>query len=103
MFYLVVAVLLALTPLVGYEWRWGHLAFLAYLGNLAGSIDPTLYKVASNQHPAWRLTLVHLWSLCMEEQFYLLWPVVVWRVRDRVRLIQLRQDYRRPPSRCASS
>ncbi len=36
-FYLIVAVLLVLTPVIGYEWRWGHMAFLAYLGNLAGA------------------------------------------------------------------
>ena len=88
-FYLIAVVLLVLTPVVGYEWRWGHLAFLAYLGNVAGGIDPTLYSVAAGQHPAGRLTLIHLWSLCVEEQFYLLWPMVVWRVRDRVRLIQV--------------
>ena len=31
--------------------------------------------------------LRHLWSLCVEEQFYLLWPLVVWLVRDRLRLL----------------
>ncbi len=34
------------------------------------------------------LSLVHFWSLAVEEQFYLLWPVVVWLVRDRIKLLR---------------
>jgi peptidoglycan/LPS O-acetylase OafA/YrhL len=33
------------------------------------------------------LYLGHLWSLCVEEQFYLLWPWVVFRVRNRRKLV----------------
>jgi peptidoglycan/LPS O-acetylase OafA/YrhL len=28
----------------------------------------------------------HFWSLCVEEQFYLFWPMVVFGIRDRVKL-----------------
>jgi peptidoglycan/LPS O-acetylase OafA/YrhL len=88
-FYLVAIMLLLLTPVFGYQWRWGHLPFLAYLGNVTGSIDPSLYTVPSTRSPVDRVLLTHLWSLCVEEQFYLLWPLAVWWIRDRVRLIQI--------------
>lgn len=32
-------------------------------------------------------TMIHFWSLAVEEQFYLIWPLVVWRFRDRRKLI----------------
>ncbi len=86
-FYLVVAVLLLLTPLFRYEWRPGHMWFLVYLGNFFANRDFTLYEIYSANHPNARVFIGHFWSLCVEEQFYLLWPLLVWTVRDRVRLL----------------
>lgn len=31
----------------------------------------------------------HLWSLCIEEQFYLIWPFVVYRVRSHATLLRI--------------
>ena len=86
-FYLVIAILLLLTPIFHYQWRGGHLWFLIYLGNFAANRDFTLYEVLSANHPTARVFIGHFWSLCVEEQFYLLWPLLVWTVRDRVRLL----------------
>ncbi len=71
----VAAILLALTPLIHAHWRPGHLAFLFYVQNFAGQIDGTLCK------PSPYTELTHLWSLAIEEQFYLIWPLLVWRLR----------------------
>jgi peptidoglycan/LPS O-acetylase OafA/YrhL len=86
-FYLVFCVLLLLTPLLQYQWRLGHLWYLVYLGNVALGFDPSLREIASSNHPLAAAHLEHFWTLCVEEQFYLLWPLVIWKVRDRRRLI----------------
>jgi len=86
-FYLLVAVLLMLTPIFHYSWRWEHLTFLVYLGNFFGNYDFNLYAIKSATHPAADLSIGHLWSLCVEEQFYLLWPVVVLLIADRLKLL----------------
>ncbi len=86
-FYLTLLLLLLLTPVFHYRWRWPHLAFPLYLGNFWGNADLSLYDIPSPNHPSAKLFLGHFWSLFVEEQFYLLWPLVVWFVRDRVQLL----------------
>ncbi|GAC1363781.1 MAG: acyltransferase [Acidobacteriaceae bacterium] len=86
-FYLVLGILLLLTPIFQYEWRLGHLWFLVYLGNFFANRDFTLYEIYSANHPTAKVFIGHFWTLCVEEQFYLLWPLLVWSVRDRIRLL----------------
>jgi len=54
---------------------WSH--FL-YIQNLTP--DPIA-------RPDTSIVMGHFWSLAVEEQFYLIWPLMVWRFRDRRKLI----------------
>jgi peptidoglycan/LPS O-acetylase OafA/YrhL len=88
-FYLVLFSCLALTPILHFHLQWGHLSFLLYLGNFFANWNWSLYELISPAHPALSINLGHFWSLFVEEQFYLIWPVVIFLVRDRARLIGL--------------
>jgi peptidoglycan/LPS O-acetylase OafA/YrhL len=98
LYYGVMVVMLVLAPLVHWQRTWGWLVWPAYLGNYARFIQPMdvaplLRKVADfqpiGQIHGWLITpyLGHFWSLCVEEQFYLVWPWVVFWIRDRRKLL----------------
>jgi peptidoglycan/LPS O-acetylase OafA/YrhL len=69
-YYLFAAVLFVL----GHNWRLGHLSFLFYIGYPVAFLWPSLVEIP--------LRVTHLWSLQLEEQFYLLWPSIVKRLRN---------------------
>lgn len=88
-YYLVFAVLLLLTPIMLYQWRPGHLLFLVYLGNFLGNYDFSYYLIEARRFPAASASISHFWSLCVEEQFYLLWPPLIYAVRKRGAILRV--------------
>jgi peptidoglycan/LPS O-acetylase OafA/YrhL len=80
LYYSILGVLLLLTPLVSLQWHLGHIAYWIYLGNVAYNLNPDL----SVLQPV--VSLAHLWSLAVEEQFYLVWPLAIMAVASRRRL-----------------
>ena len=101
LYYGLFAILLLLWPVVHWHWDRWWLAWPLYLGNFLAFVSPSVLvprsplELAADAHltstlfPRSEVYLGHLWSLCLEEQFYLLWPWVVFRLRDRRKLISL--------------
>ncbi len=94
LYYGVFLLLLLLTPFIHSQWTAWWWAWPAYLGNLLylAPHSPT----ASLAADAWLtvgsrgqfvLFLGHFWSLCLEEQFYLVWPWVVFVAYTQRRLV----------------
>ena len=97
LYYGVLLLLVLLTPLMHWQWSAFWWAWPAYLGNYLrflqfGHATPALQQAMFGQLTSGTAAGVvvymgHFWSLCVEEQFYLVWPWVVFAVRDRRRLM----------------
>lgn len=81
LFYFVLIGLLLLTPILKLHWHWENLLYFVYLSNMAVLFVPNFHL------PSQWVNLGHLWSLAVEEQFYLFWPWVVWWVRRKTALL----------------
>jgi len=94
------ALVLLLVVVIGYAYRFGYaserlkirddapwaLGFALNWHHISASTD--YWHSLSSPSP-----LTHLWSLAVEEQFYLIWPLItvllVWRRRDRERTMPI--------------
>ena len=78
--FLIVLILgwLLFTPLNYFQLSKHVLAGASFVSNLLLWSESGYFDVASSSKP-----LLHLWSLGIEEQFYLLWPLVIWLMWSR--------------------
>jgi len=79
LYYGALVFLFAFTGPLGIRWDGTKLALLGYLQNTPHWLDRMNVTVSTY--------CGHFWSLAVEEQFYLVWPVVVLLVRDRRKLL----------------
>jgi peptidoglycan/LPS O-acetylase OafA/YrhL len=66
-----------------FAWGGRQYVLLTYMQNT------TLWFPVTDFHPGAWADLDHFWSLAVEEQFYLFWPLMVFFVRGRRQLITL--------------
>jgi len=93
-FYGFFLLLFILTPILHLAYAHALLFYFFYIGNLAlpftnlDLYNPTVITAVIHGQSI-NANIGHLWSLCVEEQFYMLWPAVIWLVRSRTRLMNI--------------
>ena len=90
LYYGLLLLLLVLSPLLKLNPVWGLFLHMAYLSNLAlalGHNAMVLHARAITSHSV-LIMLGPLWSLCVEEHFYLIWPVIVRLLPSREAMLR---------------
>ena len=82
LYYLTLAAVALICVLKGYSLTAGFWSHFLYIHNLLPN-----YIAGFNSPPT--SLIVHLWSMGVEEQFYLLWPLVVWLCPNRKTLLRV--------------
>ena len=81
LYYGFLLVLLCLTNILRFSWGGWQYFYLTYTANLAfGWTKPLALSY---------FRIGHFWSLHVEEQFYLVWPLIVHQVKDGSKLIRI--------------
>jgi peptidoglycan/LPS O-acetylase OafA/YrhL len=94
-FYGLFALLLLATIPLHLHYPWTLLTFGLYIGNWFVPFvnlnihNPTVISIPRPGHFKEVINIGHFWSLCIEEQFYLIWPSVIFFMRDRKKLLRL--------------
>jgi peptidoglycan/LPS O-acetylase OafA/YrhL len=83
LYYGVLFVCFALTHWMGTHWQNMKWLYLFYLQNTDLAGPPEFFTIGHG------ISLNHFWSLAVEEQFYLVWPMVVFFVRGRRKLASI--------------
>ncbi len=81
LYYGVLFVLLALTRPLHLVWHGMQYVLFLYLQNTG------LWIPFEHYTPATFINLNHLWSLAVEEQFYLVWPFLIFWIKDLRKLV----------------
>ncbi len=100
-YYGVFLALLLVTPVLHIQWDWQRLSWLLYVGNWSYYFNLAQFnaqhwwdalscsvRLHGTLYPEY-IYIGHFWSLCVEEQFYLVWPFVVYRLQERGRILKL--------------
>lgn len=80
-YYFMLFGLIAVSAVMGWRWTFPPWVFLLYLTNYLA------LHVAAHVGP-W-LDIGHLWTLAVEEQFYMVWPLCVFLLRKKSRLLSV--------------
>ncbi|MDE1161676.1 MAG: acyltransferase [Acidobacteriaceae bacterium] len=77
-YYLVILVLVGTVLFAGKQYGHQPLSLALYLQNTS-VVAPPIWEYNGVS----KLPMLHFWTLAVEEQFYLLWPVLLFLLRDR--------------------